>query len=667
MAAGILRYVSLWGFVLSALPAWAQAPPRPMLDLLPASEFGGFLIRDVADLERRGDELIDAVGVPMHYRPSECVSIAVKWLGVEQSYDRRQPIGVLLAGHDRESSDFEGIVMAVPFRDRTAMLKDVRLEAEPGVIGEVQPGKQLGSDFWMCGATDERYLFLGGGRDREISRASVQSQLSDPRLSTAASAGAQSRLNDVDLLLHVGAGEILRRDRGASEREFWRVDPAGLDPDEQVVAAEFSQAARELEHVYFSLRLDDGLEAHHRLQFRTGEGTTAGKLLRELRAEASTHTVSPSLRGLPAGPVLAAGTMRLPQARQQLLARTILRLLSQQASGSGAGWVAAWEGGAFTDVRQAVLLGALVEVLPLTTELRFAAYPNSDQTTAIIVVLEAEQPDRVVAALHELSDLLVAGAAEEATVGAAIEPLTDAGLRKLVRELAAEDFAVRSRATTRLLLLGERARPTLEQAAAADDAEVAARARSLLGKLTASVAQREHRLLEDNPLVGAHPQLAYHVAAESAAGRRVDMIQLTLPTAEAAREKQLVDLFGPEWNRVRITTTARSVVLAFGTPGPRWEEVLANLDRGGAGLAHDPRLVRLPDDPERLLELHFPLSRLVKENEYRSWNNGPPRDTSPSRGLSAVGYSASETELVLDLHLPVDELRGVVVKRGWSW
>lgn len=659
----------VWALLLPlAAPAWGQAPPRPMLELLPRSEFGGLLFRDTAELQRRGDELIAAVGVPMSYRPSEMVQFGLKWLGVQQSCDLRQPLGLFVAGHERESFDFEGFVVAVPFLSRVQMMADVRLTAAPGEIGDLQPGQQLGSDFWMRGATDGRYLFLGGGRNREVTTAAVREALSAPRLTEVVSANAARQINAADLLLHIGAREIMTHDRTANSSSLWKIDPQSLDADERPVAEAFAAAAQEVEHLFCTLRLDDGLSAHHRLQFGAGEDSVARKLLRELhgRGDAAAPDTSPSLQGLPAGPVLAAGTARLPAARQQLLLRTLVRLLSSETNTTGSGWLVEWQGGAFTDLRQAVLLGALVEVLPLTSETRFALYPNPDHTASLLVVLETGDPERLVAKLRELSNLMVEGSLENPArpVG---ERATEADLRKLIRELAADDFAIRSRATTRLLLLGEQARAALTQAAAADDAEVAARAKALLAKFEASATANDQRLLTDNPLVGAHPHLTYHVGAEQVHGRAVDVIQIELPPDEAPRVKQLVQMFGPEWNRVRLSSLDRQVVLSLGTPGGRWYEALDNLAEGRPGLELDSRLVQLEEDPERLIEVHFPLSRLVRENEYRYWNSGPPRDVSPSRALTAVGLSAGDDTVALDLHLPVDELRAVVVKRGWSW
>ncbi len=75
---------------------------------------------------------------------------------------------------------------------------------------------------------------------------------------------------------------------------------------------------------------------------------------------------------------------------------------------------------------------------------------------------------------------------------------------------------------------------------------------------------------------------------------------------------------------------------------------------------------RLVDAP-RLNELHIPLSRFVLTADIRAWVPTDSMDQGPSCALTACGLSAAESELCFDMHFPVDEVRGMVVKCGWSW
>ena len=486
---------------VATLAAASDPPPRPMLDLLPATEYGSLTVRSTHDLQREGDDLIRAVGVPMSYRPSQLVEMGVNWLGMKAHFDPQAPVAVVAtnAGTTNETF-FNGLIVAVPVGDREAAAKLFGLDPNVPGPAAVQVQIPLG-DFWRYGALERQHLLLAGGKDEAIARRAVQAVLDGPPLSSRLTPAAVARLNETDILLHVGVANLRAADPDRFP-DYSAIRTEWLDPEELAVAADLNAAFQELTDASFSIELGDGLTLHNRLEFTPTEGSAAQRLLRDLRAGVASPASqgAPSLRGLPTGPVLTAGCVREPQLRRQLLLRTAARLAVINNSGWGAGGLMNWGDGPVTDLRQAIVLGALADVLPLASEARFAIYPNADGTFSTIVILDTDDPDRLVTTIRELADLLV-----NSTAGggpAVADGATDETFRSLTRQLAADDFAVRSRASTRLLLYGPRAEPWLEQAAASEDAEVASRARRLLEKVSASTRQRETRLLTDNPLVG---------------------------------------------------------------------------------------------------------------------------------------------------------------------
>lgn len=652
----------------AATLAAAAEPSRPMLDLLPATEFGSLTIRNTDDLKQRGEALIDAVGVPMNYRPSQLVDMGIGWLGMMTHFDPRSPVAVIAtnAGKTNETF-FNGLVLAVPVNDREAAARLSGLDPNAGQPAAVELRIPLG-DFWRFGALDRRHLLLSGGKDDPIAKGAVQSVLDGPPLSQRLTPAATARLNDTDILLHVGVAQL----RAADPERFpkdWTISTQKLDPEELAIAERIQAAFHDLSDASFSIRLGDGLATQTRLQFAPDDNSASGRLLGDLRiaSPARNGQSGPGLDGLPEGPVLAAGALCEPSLQRQLILRTVAKLIMINDSSWQLGIATNWSGGTITDLRQAIILGTLGEVLPLAQEARFAIYPNADGTFSTIVILDTDDPEHLVGTIRELADVVVNSTSpHDASTPSAV---SDETFRSLTRQLGADDFATRSRASTRLLLYGPKVTPWLEQAAKSEDAEAAARARQLLEKMSASTRQREARLLTDNPLLGAHPQLAYHIAAERAGegDHAIDVIRLTLPEAEAERSTQLAEIFGSEWDRIRLVRLPRQVVLTFGSPGSRLAETIDNLAHARPGLAYDPRLVKLPDDPARLMELHLPLSRFVPPADHRYFAAGEPRDQSPSRALTACGVSATELELGFDLQLPVDEVRGLVVQRGWSW
>ena len=653
---------------LAAVAPLPADDPTPVAttELAPATELGALLFRDLAELEQRGDELIEAVGVPMSMRLSTLVQMGINWLGIQKDHvDPHRPVGIIATNHARPDK-FDGLVLAVPFTDAEKIAADVDLKADPGRVGAVDI-KNGNWDYWGYGGLDEQHLYLGG-RNTPDGKAAVQSLLDDRPLAEDLPPLARERLDRSDILLHWGVATHRQMDPD-DLKPNWDIDKKQLDEDELAIALQIAGALSQIKHLFFTITLEEGIAAHHRMLFDAGAKTPAARLLGQLRGASSVdgdQSHQPSLTGLPTGPVFAAGSTRLPEPQQQLLLRTIAKLFTHENGGGWGGPLWNWKVGAFTDLRQVVLLGALADVLPLTTESRFAIYPNGDGTFGVVVILEVDQPQPVVDRIRELSDFVaagaVAGAGEQSTA-----TVSDADIRRLIRQLGAESFSARNQAATRLLLLGARAHEHLTQAAASGDPEIAARAERLLSKFTISSRQREQRLLTDNPLVSAHPRLTYHVAAGELDGTAIDRIDLELPANEREQAEKLEEMFGTDWNHVQIAQTQRHVVLTFGTVRERLSQTLNNLTRGLAGLEDDPTLVQLTDDSHRLVKVHFPLSRFVEESRHRSWTRGEPRDKSPSKGLTAFGLSATDSEVCFDLHLPVEEVRGIVVKRGWSF
>lgn len=655
-----------FGVFLPAAPLPAQDAARweTPLELLPESAQGGLVVRSIRDLRQSTDDLLQAVGIHGSSRPGEWIAFGLGWLGIQRGIDENAPLGLIFTDVGDKGHDFEALVLAIPVADRQAVGQPLGLNPDESQI--VALPKPPG-DYLRLGAWTPSHLLLSGGQGVEVPRQAVASLLDAPRLSRRLTPAAIARLNDSEIIGHVGIETLARRDPSVQPRDWpGELSLQRLDPDERAVADDLSAAVNGLQHALFAVDLEDGLTFHTRMIFQPEVGGPARPLLSALLNTADEARRAPTLAGLPAGPVFAAFATRLTEPRQQLLLRALSKVLTHEfASDLSSLLLGSPSLGTVTDLRQALLLGMLADVLPLASELRGAIYPNPDGTFGVLFILESHDPQRIVETLRELADLVALTDAD--LPRDADNTVTDEQFRRLTRELAADDFRTRNRAGARLLLAGDRSRHWLREATASDDPEVAARAAELLAKIEASRIQREQQLLQGVPLIGAHPHVVYQVAAAEIAARPVDMLRLTLPESEAHLQTQLQELFGADWNRIRIVTTPRQVVVSVGAVGPRFEQALELLRQGYGGLQDDPRLARLPDDPDRLLTLHLPVSRLLPEQPRQHAWRKRPADLSLSRALTAWGLSASESELWFDVHFPVDELRGFAAKYGWWW
>ena len=271
-----------------------------------------------------------------------------------------------------------------------------------------------------------------------------------------------------------------------------------------------------------------------------------------------------------------------------------------------------------TDLRKAVLMGLFMEVVERSHSVRFAVYPNADGTLGVVAILNVKDADESIAALRELSDYLVNGLGEAQPDQPVV---SEAQLRSLVRQLSADEFQIRNRANTRLLLLGRQAIPELEKFRDSANKELAARVKMLLEAIDISQQVSSQTLLKGDLMSSIHPKLTYHVGAEKISNRSVDVIQMALPETEAIYQRQLEAMFGSQWNKFRVVRMEQQIIITLGSAGSLLDETLQNLEQNAPGLEQNPCLVQFPDDPHRLLAVHLPIGRLL---EHKLPRNGYP-------------------------------------------
>ncbi len=633
--------VIVLGFIPGVLAAddRAAAPPEP-LELLSPREHFGIVLRNTEELAKEGDELLNEVGLEMSMRPSQAMRMAFPLLGVKLQPDFSRPAGLfVLPGKDVIGP----VVAVVSVEDRESLR--TQYEIDPA-LEDLQTIPKSRRDFSGWAQVRGNTVFLLSSAIPEPVPFFDKGTLAD------SIPYYRDPLNRSDLLIHIGLGQLrphMRERRSFTEQ--YRSD------EERQIAGQFDVAFASLDHSFITAEVDHGLNIDVMTLFDAPEGSPTARLLREARGESdlSESISSPSLAGLPAEQPVAALTGRLSNPRQQQILEVFVRILFPEGT---AGVPNAVREFSMSGLRQAVVIGAVSEVFQLSDEVRVGVYRNEDGTLAAVVILTTDAPQRVTDSLKELSDLLVAGMGDKE----AGEAIDDRIVRRLIRELGAADYATRQKATTRLMLLGSRARPALQQASESDQREVAARARQILETIDLSNVDRQRRLLEDRPLAELHPKLIYHTEVETIEDVAVDEIRMELSEEEFRQAAQLEAVFGPEWDRIRIARTPSAVVLTAGAAGQRFDLTVGQLLRGEPGLEAGS-LAELPEDPSRLVEAHLPIGELTLPTR-------PPliaKEVPPSEELSAFGLSIRESSVLIQSRFPVGELRQIIHKRGWAW
>ncbi|MEZ6067247.1 MAG: hypothetical protein R3B90_16440 [Planctomycetaceae bacterium] len=644
-----------------------DAPPAGTLDLIPASEVFGIYARNLNELARDGDALIKEVGVNSPWRPSTLIEFALNWAKLHKGVDRDRPVGgTFLAPEsqvDPKPPDlFENLVVVAPATSREQIAGNYQIAADAAGVVEVV-GQGAGPNFPQLAKFHQDHLLVSGWspKSRQLTRDVLEAFSQGDRLRAVVSDREAETLGRADLLMHLGVGKLMQLDPKDDwmQRELDQLQ----DPDEQAIGRAVQSTFQQVEHAIFGIDLNDGARLESRFYVNLDRDPVAvpcgaGGWRRFGRSE----SVPPlTLAGLPNEPVVAALASRLATPRRRLIVKTIGKLLGNSNSGLGSiGLFGAVDDVSLTEFHQTVLLGSFEEIAAASQGLRMAIYPNGDGTFAVIAIFDTDHPDELIGNVRALAELATPGTLP----GVNTPPtLDDAAIRQLVRELGADAYLVRSRATTRLALLGERAEPALEAATQSGDVELAARAQHVLQTMRTRTQRGEAALLENRTWRDIEPTFVFHDAAEEHGGQAVDVIQLKLPEQDQRAGEQMATVLGPEWDRVRLAKADGALIVTFGTIGTRLAQTIRLVNHNEPGLAAAGNLPALPPDPHRLVQLHLPLSRMIAEQPRA--NRDRNEVVEPSTSLTVLGFSVASDRFAFDAYAPLDEVRVIVNKRGW--
>ena len=642
------RTIGLTLVALLALAGPAAAQQGP-LDLIPADATGAFAVRNLNDLAKKGDQFLKDTEMQVPIRPSQVFDMAFMFLGVQGAVDTGGSAAIVVVNQKVVGGnlnvigrDFEKFLVAViPFKDRDkigASLGFKQGELKPDKLMPVKDEmRQFGKFCYVRG----KHLFLGNLDKAVVSAArgkSVAAELSPAQ---------RKALGEADMVLHLGTeawGEVWK--------EFLRDTAKALDEvkendEEGKVAKEFVEALGSVRFGMAGIRLDRGLTVNV-LSVFPKDGGKARKFLTALRAGDGVS----SLTGLPVGNVVAAQAAKGDGSKNTLIARVFFRLLLRHVAETNK---------VLSSADRPTFVGVFTEVWRRLRGSRFALYKTSDEAKlglfAAVGILDTDDPEKF---LKELQLLAKFGVAE------GVDLTSDAGkeanladVKRLVGELGHRRFAVRESATTKLLLIGEPVLPYLAEALKSKDAEVAKRAERIKSSILTTAEARRKALLSKEFTRAVKPSFAFLPKGEELGGTKVRLVSVRLPKKDAALVPQLRQLLGPDWNRVRIATHGKQVVVLVGSDKKLLREALRNLKENKPGLAAAPPLKEFTGrvDPARKIEFHFSVQTgiaLAKATDLEK-----PGQIKPGEALSSVALTVEPDRLRLDLWIPSAEFKAI--------
>ncbi len=627
--------LSVWANEPAAV---ADAPKRvSALDLVSRDAVGAIAIRNVAELTKRGDDLIDKTGIKVPLRLSEGYTFVVHYLGIRRGLAADGSAVLMAFG---ENLDEHSLVLAAPVDDLSLMAANFSLQPEELVPGKVIDRQQREGEKALPLA---RYLSLRGSHlliGGDPKRVEIAARGESIRGSLPPDDAAT--LDQDDVLLYVAPQKFENWE--GTVRAF-RLETEGLAPDEVEALREFQEAAPELRYAASGLRLEEGLGASVMLGF---EGEKSRRFLSRLSAGKGAKS---TLAGLPTGRVIAAHAGSGSGAPSAAIARAMLHYSLRLYDVDTQAIVSAGH--------RSNVVGVFGDVWQRLEGSRTALYendaPQRDGGFSLVAILDTRDAAQFVSEVTHLARFVNAAGF---SAGETAEVINAQTIAELIKQLGDDDFRVRHSAATKLGLVGPPALAALERAAQASDLEVKLQARRLAQQIQLSVAEEKQELLKRDLLSRIKPQFAYFPRAESRLGRPVDIVQMRLQFDDVQHEPQLRRLLGPQWNKLRLATVGKQVIVLCGSNTALFDQAVSNLVDGRAGLHGDERLGCFSSRAAApLAEFHLAVAR-------SQVLTSPEMDSQPpAQGLSRLtsfGVSLVRQRIRFDMFAPIDDVTSVV-------
>jgi hypothetical protein len=237
-------------------------------------------------------------------------------------------------------------------------------------------------------------------------------------------------------------------------------------------------------------------------------------------------------------------------------------------------------------------------------------------------------------------------------------------VKKLVRDLGDDAFAVRESATTKLALLGEPALPYVEKALTSDDAEVRRRADRIKRRIVAVAEERRKELLSQALPRPVRPTFTFAPKAETLEGSRVEVLRVKLAGADAALAPRLRQLFGPDWNAVRLAPHGKQVAVLFGSDRKLLAETLKNLKDKRPGLAGAKHLAAFGkhSDRGRTAEFHASVQTVLALLNADDLRKAP---AAADHAMTSFALTVGPERLQLDVWVPSAEVKVIAKQHPW--
>jgi hypothetical protein len=630
--------------LLIAAPVIAQpAAPAGIFEAIPKEASAALVLRSIHDFRTKGRKLLDDIELQVELTPDKLVMLAYQLLRLEGGVDEKAPVVLATLNNKRAGvTPIGDIVLLVPIADRDKILAGLKLPKKPkdNEIVELRDGGFLAPTALVV---RRKYLCLG------LSSEPLK-RLTDDSL--AVSDAEKQQFGDADILVYLGreawpfvwGGYLDQLDRYFSRR---RAD------EEKKVGQQFVKGLNATQHSFLSLRFHEGLRLRSNMVFDIKKERAARDMLEILKAGTSRSAI----KELTDGRAIAALGWAGDGSKNGILTKLVFDVFLE---GPLPGKLNDLPVFATTDYPAVV--GITHELWQRLQGARVGLYHNLNEKElglfSAVAVLDTADADaflKEVRALAKIANLTAADLKLAET-----KNLID--IEKLVRDLGSSNFRTRESAATRLLLLGEPALPEIQKILTKPmSLEQKRRAELLKRDIDQSGEQRRKELLMPKEMPRSlKASFAVAPSVEKRAGVSVDVLKMSFNTKNPRFLKQVEQLLGPNWDKLRLAVVGNQVVVLLGSDAALLDQTIANVKAGKGGLQETKLLAGFEKraDKNRTAEMHGSAQAFLGF-VATDWKL-PPRFFREAPELTSFAISFETDRLQIDLWVPTRELRTMV-------
>ncbi len=274
---------------------------------------------------------------------------------------------------------------------------------------------------------------------------------------------------------------------------------------------------------------------------------------------------------------------------------------------------------------------------------------------SLLGVLTTDDPDAFLTDLTGLTPFVNAASMSDAEAAIAFP---QAKIEGLVAELGESHYQRRELAKFKLKLLGARARPALEKATRTRDLELRLAAKEVLESFDLDITASRAELLKGSLLKKLKPSFTYAPQQETLAMSDIGILTMQFQSDVQQTRNKMETLFGPEWQKVKIATVGKEVLLLVGSETSILERAIAKqkLPESALNTHKACQTFRVRANSDTIFEIHVAISRLGYLLDLGISEDKSAVDKAVDR-VSSFGLTIKDKRVRVDTYTPPQDIK----------